>query len=287
MLSLLSLPLLALAPLASAQVTATGPNGPTNPSAPGFIPVGQTVNQNSDSRLISVNAIDDWCMYAPEKPQGTIGENEPTVVAWCTKPRNNARLIPDGTIHAAQLIRTPTYIQIAGWWDGTRINIQPGDNGGELDPHGADMKGNPVGGNVTTNLATGTDVFYEEWMMFVSYDQFCLRICTSDENGVPTRIQCNHIYDLMGCQWVMAIDDYWGMSKFVECEGDIAAPPGYYPQNGWTSTWYQGQNPTPAQPAFLPKKSSCTTFSTIANNVNTNDWKVTASPTYVACPPKK
>lgn len=186
-------------------------------------------------------------------------------------------LIPDGTIQAAQFIRTPSYVQVAGWWDGTKLNIPHGDNGGELDPHGATGEGNPVGGNVTTNIqGKQGDTFYEEWMMFISYDQFCARICTAEVNGVPVRKQCDHIYDLMGCQWVMAIDedDYYNMNKFESCEGDIAAPPGVY----GGSTWYQGQNPTPSAPAFYPKKSNCHTWDTIANGVG-GDMKVTASPT--------
>jgi hypothetical protein len=146
---------------ASAQVTATGPNGPTNPDRPSFAQVGTTVNQNSDARLISVNAIDDFCLFAPKDPNSEIGAHEHDVVAWCTKPRNNARIIPDGTIRSAQFLRTPSYVQVSGWWDGTKLNIANGDNGGELDPHGATGQGNPVGGNVTTNVATGSDVFYE------------------------------------------------------------------------------------------------------------------------------
>lgn len=89
MLSLLLAPLLATA--ASAQVVATGPNGPTNPSAPSFDAVGSTVDQNSNSRLLTVNAIDDFCLYAPQQPNSEIGDQEANVVAWCTKPRNNAR----------------------------------------------------------------------------------------------------------------------------------------------------------------------------------------------------
>jgi hypothetical protein len=85
--------LLLLAPVASAQVTATGPNGPTNPDAPYFYPLGSYVNQQSDSRLVTINGIDDWCMYAPMNPgpDSTIGNHEHDVVAWCTKPRNGAR----------------------------------------------------------------------------------------------------------------------------------------------------------------------------------------------------
>lgn len=68
-----------------------------------------------------------------------------------------------------QFIKTPLYVQVHGFWDGTKVNIPQGDTGGELDPHGAENKGNPVGGNVTSNVG-GTDVFYEEWMSFVSRD---------------------------------------------------------------------------------------------------------------------
>jgi hypothetical protein len=39
------------------QVTATGPNGPTNPSAPAFAQVGSKVDQTSMSRLISLNSV--------------------------------------------------------------------------------------------------------------------------------------------------------------------------------------------------------------------------------------
>jgi hypothetical protein len=46
------------------------------------------------------------------------------------------------------------------------MNIMQGDEGGELDPHGATGLGNPVGGNVTNNR-TGSDLFYEEWMNYV------------------------------------------------------------------------------------------------------------------------
>jgi hypothetical protein len=48
-------------------------------------------------------------------------------------------------------MRTPDYIQIIGFMDGTKINIKAGDYGGELDPHGADLRGNPLGGLVYSN----------------------------------------------------------------------------------------------------------------------------------------
>jgi hypothetical protein len=53
---------------ANAQVTATQPNGRTNPSAPAFMPVGSYVNQTSVSRLISLNSVDDFCLWGPPEP---------------------------------------------------------------------------------------------------------------------------------------------------------------------------------------------------------------------------
>lgn len=35
--------------------------------------------------------------------------------------------------------------QVTGFIDQTQINIEADDEGGELDPHGADQRGNPLG----------------------------------------------------------------------------------------------------------------------------------------------
>lgn len=86
------------------------------------------------------------------------------MVAYCTQPRNGARIIPDGALKSAhvspyvlldalewddrlmdimlldmvvQFVKTPLYVQISGVWDGTQVDIVGGDYGGELDPHGA------------------------------------------------------------------------------------------------------------------------------------------------------
>ena len=90
MLALLNL---LLAPTASAQVTAAGPNGPTNPDKPEFLPIGAQVNQTSLSRLISLNGVDDFCLWGPPEagPDNLIGNVEPIVVSYCSKPRNDAR----------------------------------------------------------------------------------------------------------------------------------------------------------------------------------------------------
>jgi len=243
--------------------------------------------------------VDDFCLFGPPEagPDSLIGNVEPIVVAYCTKPRNNARLIPDGAITAAHIIKTPLYIQVYGFWDGSKVNIPNGDAGGELDPHGAENLGNPIGGNVTSDVS-GSDVFYEEWMSFISYDQFCLRICTAQTGNVTTALQCEHELDIMGCQFVMAIEDFYtSNNSFTSCDGDPAPPPGLYPQpDGSTSTFRQrytgtyvdgagqpgtftvGQTVTPSAPAYFGATSNCKTYSTISNGINTANYQVTASP---------
>ena len=48
-------------------------------------------------------------------------------------------------------------------------DLQPeGDSGGELDPHGPDAVGNPIGGNVTSDVS-GEDVFYEEVSIIIAF----------------------------------------------------------------------------------------------------------------------
>ena len=69
---------------------------------------------------------------------GTIGDTEREEVAWCTKSGRGARVIPDGTLQGVHFVRTPDYVQVTGVGNFTNINILAGDEGGELDGHGAD-----------------------------------------------------------------------------------------------------------------------------------------------------
>lgn len=263
-------------------VKARDKNGPTNPAAPSM---GTPINQTSEARLLSINSVDDWCTFS--SPDGKpIADTESYTVAYCTKARNNARVIPDGTVTAAHFVKTPLYVQLMALGDFTKIGIQAGDEGGELDPHGATNLGNPHGGNVTSNVS-GQDVFYEEWMNYVSYQQVCVRVCIAGTDIAPTPLECQHTLDEMGCNWVMPGD--YSDNKFDTCEGDSAYPPGLYPQgNGQTSTFQQfyssvytapngggvqtfvngsPDQQTPSAAYSLPSTSSCSTVSTISNGI--------------------
>jgi len=262
-------------------VIATGTMGPTNPPEP-TIPT--SINQTSFARLLSVNSIDDFCLFGPPNPNSNISDTETEEVAWCLQARNDARVIPDGTLTGIQYLKTDLYIQVLGYGDFTKLNIQFGDYGGELDPHGAYGSGNPIGGNVTSNV-TGIDRNYAEWMMYIDYDQFCFRVCTNANSTYSAAYMCWHELDEMGCEFVMP-GNYNFNNTFETCDADVAYPPGWYPVNvvdGSTvfSTFAQryvgtlsdgsvytiGDAVTPSGPYSTPGSSNCKSTPTVSNGI--------------------
>ncbi|KAF7290787.1 hypothetical protein MIND_01319600 [Mycena indigotica] len=285
-----------------AGVVATGTQGATNPPT---ATMPSIINQNSMSRLVSLNSIDDFCLFAPPQPNSLIADTEGEEVAWCTQPRNNARVIPDGVITGVSFLRTPFYVQLMGTGDFTKLNIRAGDAGGELDPHGATGAGNPVGGNVTTTVADGSDLQITEWMQYISSNQFCIRACTWANATFDAAHMCWHELDVMGCEFVMP-GTYREPGTFETCDADIAYPPGWYPgvdASGKTtfSTFAQyftgiytggdgqptgytvGDLTTPTTVAFVPQSSNCVTQATVKNGLAAS--LVTAGASGTAVPP--
>ncbi|TIA99997.1 hypothetical protein E3P94_01913 [Wallemia ichthyophaga] len=294
---MLNVALISLATLASTQahIFPTGTMGPTNP-----MPTMETaINQDSNARLMSLNSADDFCLYAPPSYGEPIGNVEAEVVAWCTKPRNNARLIPDGTITSVHYQKTPAFVQITAQGDFTKVNVLDGDAGGELDPHGATGEGNPVGGNVTAVL-DGQEQSYEEWMSFISSDIFCARVCTNEPvDGWNTATWCEHKLDEMGCGFVMPMEGAYNEGEFENCDADAGFPPGVYPQDdGSYSTFRQhyegsytggdgsvtsytvGTTVTPSGPATTPAVSNCSPAPSPSNGIDIS----TPSVNYMAAP---
>jgi len=272
-------------------VLATGTMGVTNPPEPTS---GTAINQTSMARLLSVNSVDDFCLFAPPTPQ-SISDSETIEVAWCTKPRNDARLIPDGTITGVSFLKTDFYVQLIGYGDLTKINIPAGDFGGELDPHGAYGTGNPIGGNVTSNI-TGADENFAEWMLYIGNGQFCFRVCTNANSTYSAAEMCWHELDEVGCGFVMP-GNYNVNGTFETCDADVAYPPGWYPTatvNGTPefSTFAQrftytpptgapitiGDLTTPVGAFSTPSSSNCVTTSSISNGVNLAALGVSGAP---------
>ena len=82
--------------------------------------------------------LSDFCLWAPSEPNSMIADTEGEEIAWCSKKGYGTRRMYEGTIKGAQLLKTNDYWMITGSIDQTLLNIQAGDFGGELDPHGAD-----------------------------------------------------------------------------------------------------------------------------------------------------
>ncbi|KAH8087163.1 hypothetical protein BXZ70DRAFT_955822 [Cristinia sonorae] len=237
---------------------------PTN--APDHTEQGQTgtnkcgtgQSQNSTCQNAYINSVDDFCLFAPPEPgpDSVIGNTERIEVSWCIKGGYGTRVIPDGAITGAHFVKTPDFVQITGIGDLTKINIPAGDEGGELDPHGADGNGNPIGGLVFSN-AFGQLQQLHEWTNFMSSTIFCFRAC---KEGPMAPKWCEHIYDVMGCAWNMPAN--YNAGTFERCAADSGEPMGIY----GASTFHQGDPVTPAaHPA--PSSSQCTTLTSIGNGL--------------------
>ncbi|KAF9074111.1 hypothetical protein BDP27DRAFT_1390654 [Rhodocollybia butyracea] len=272
MLALASTLLFAAAALA--QSTASYPEGVVATGTMG----------TSLARLLTINSVDDWCIFGPPTEQN-ISDSETFEVAWCTQPRNNARVIPDGTVTGVSLLKTDMYVQIMAYGNFTNVNIPPGDYGGELDPHGATGAGNPVGGNVTTNMTIdGQSINVAEWMLYIDYEMVCFRACTWANETYSSAAMCWHELDEMGCNFVMP-GNYDFNGTFETCEADVAYPPGWYVEGVnegttsfssfaqyWTGevsgvTYTIGDLVTPSTVQFIPSSSSCVTVPTISNGI--------------------
>ncbi|KAF8593820.1 hypothetical protein BDV93DRAFT_610938 [Ceratobasidium sp. AG-I] len=267
-----------LAAVTRAQYTATYlPSNVPAHTEEGQIGTNQCGTANSQDSLcqnLYINSVTDFCLWAPPYSNGknsSVGETEQIEVSWCIKPGYGTRLIPDGTIKGAHFVQTPDYVQVTGWGDFTKMNIPANDEGGELDPHGADGMGNPHGGLVFGS-SFGKLQQYHEWTNFMSATEFCVRACKDAPNAPKI---CNHIYDVMGCEWNMPGN--YAQGVFENCVGDSAQAMGIY----GSSTFHQGDPATPAaHPA--PGSSSCKAVSTIGNAPATTSVTSTSAATSAA-----
>jgi len=140
-----------------------------------------------------------------------------------------------------------------------------GDFGGEMDPHGADLRGNPMGGIMFSNAFGGSYVQVIEWTNFLGSNAFCLKAC--DPAGPNAANFCQHIYDRIGCAFNApnAAQD----NVFESCDAENADFPGVYTSNGQVVTYTQppeslGAITTMPYVARVPSSSNCQTFTSAA-----------------------
>ncbi|EAU82926.1 macrofage activating glycoprotein [Coprinopsis cinerea okayama7 len=225
-----------------------------------------TEHQDSLCQTMHFNSIDDFCLWGPPEFGETVGAVEGKMVAWCTKPGHGTRLIPAGALTGVQWMRTPDYIQVVGFLDQTKINVLPDDDGGEMDPHGEDQRGNPMGGLMFTNAWSedgSTPQQVIQWHNFLGAGIFCLKAC--DPRGEFDAQYCEHKLDRIGCAYNAPNNAQDGV--FETCEGESQDFPGVYTdENGEVQTYTQPASdiwPVPYTPR-IPSSSNCVTHTSAA-----------------------
>ncbi|KAF7771853.1 hypothetical protein Agabi119p4_6164 [Agaricus bisporus var. burnettii] len=226
-----------------------------------------TEGPNSLCQTSFINSIDDFCLWAPGEPGSVVANTEGEMVAWCTKPGRGTRLIPQYALQGVQFIKTPNYVQVAGFIRQELINIDSADYGGEMDPHGADLRGNPMGGLIYSNAFGGDGGWTQviEWHNFMGGNGFCLKAC--DPNKPDDEKYCEHRLDRIGCAYNAPNNAQNG--TFESCEGENQDFPGVYTVNGQVMTYAQppeSEGPITTMPytARIPASSNCVTYTSSA-----------------------
>jgi len=164
-----------------------------------------TEGPTSECQTLIANNISDFCLWGSPTANGQIGDVEAAVVAYCAQTGHGTRIMPPGTLTGVQFMKTSAYIQITGHLNQTGIGLLSNDTGGELDPHGADLAGNPLGGLVySSGLPTAKDnttlAQVTSWNNFVGSGAFCIKLC---DPTVTTPNYCENRIDLLGCDYNM------------------------------------------------------------------------------------
>ncbi|GAA5861882.1 hypothetical protein JCM3774_001338 [Rhodotorula dairenensis] len=227
-----------------------------------------TLGADSQCQTLIVSNASDFCLWgSPTEKDGSIGDVEAAVVAYCTSDKYGTRVLPAGAITGLQVLHTSEYIQWTGHIDMTALGLTANDTGGELDPHGADLAGNPLGGLVYSSGLPGGDNStvqqVVEWNMFLGNGVFCFKACKD-----PTQPGfCENRMDLLGCAYNMpaAYED----GVFLECDSDLQDIVGRYTgADGKTSTYSQPTSMSagatlPYTPR-IPSSSNCVTHESSA-----------------------
>ncbi|KAG6889085.1 hypothetical protein C0995_003938 [Termitomyces sp. Mi166 len=252
-----------------------------------------TQNQDSLCQTMMVNSLDDFCIWGPPEPDSEVASTEGEMVAWCTNPSHGTRLIPKDSLYGVQFMHTPDYIQVSGFINQSRINLKHGDYGGEMDPHGADLRGNPLGGLVYSNAwSGGNNNSYQqviEWHNFIGSDYFCVKAC--DPAGPNAKHFCEHVYDRIGCLYNAPANVQNG--TFESCLGDNQDYPGIYTDSaGVVQTFTQPPESLGPITSFpytprTPASSSCTQYQSSVIYAALDNVTVAGDPTSTSASPSE
>jgi len=142
-----------------------------------------------------------------------------------------------------QVLKHEEYWMITGVIDQTKLNIQQGDFGGELDSGGQDGRGNPIGGLFygTVFNSDGGPNQIQWWTEFIGSNQFCIKVCnptSKNQSGY-----CQHTLDRIGlaynCPSKYTIGGGFKAGEFEVCDTAPMEIPGVYVENGVTMSYAQ------------------------------------------------
>ncbi|KAG9119542.1 hypothetical protein FRC07_005394 [Ceratobasidium sp. 392] len=212
-----------------------------------------------------LNSLDDSCLWGPPDPNSLIGDTKSKVIAWCTRPGRGSRLIPKGAHIWVQFMKTSAYVQVTGVIRQELINIDATDIGGQLDPHGADQRGSPVGSLRFSNAFAsnnGNSNPYQqvvEWHSAMGAAVFCLK--ARDPVGPGAARFYNYVYNQIGCAYNSPAA--YKNNTFESREGENQDFVGVYTSGGQVLTFTQPVNEPIAAMPYVPKipaSSSCVVF---------------------------
>jgi hypothetical protein len=223
-----------------------------------------TQNQQSECQTAFINNIYDFCFWGPPVSNTPIADSEGYEVAWCTTKKHGTRLIPQGTLTGVQVLNNSNYIQIVAFINQVNVNLPANDTGGELDPHGQDLSGNPQGGLVYSTAFSSDGVTIQqlqEWNMFIGSNVSAIKGCNG--NGTTAEAFCLNTLDRLGTAYNMPNNAQNGV--FEVCDSDAMQLPGVYVSNGQTLTYTQppeslGPITTVPYTPVVPSSSNCQTY---------------------------
>jgi len=187
-----------------------------------------TAGQTSQCQTLVINSLADFCLWGAPVPDSLVGVTEAASVAYCSQPGWGTRLIGGGTLMGAQFLVAPAYVQITGVVNNTGVELAPGDTGGEMDPHGDDERGNPLGGLVFSNAFAQSNgnkndlIQVVQWHNFMGSNIFCFKACNPAVAG--SAAYCLNIYDTEGCGYNAPAA--YAPGVFETCDSDNQTPPG-------------------------------------------------------------
>ena len=127
----------------------------------------------------------NFCLMIPPNPGDNVGATEHLSVAGCyglPSSVESYKPLPTGFIQSAHYVSTPNYVQVTGLIDGSAYNMDPNDDGGQLDDA-------PGGIRPTSNC-----VGYSHYLQYLGPKPgvFCVRCCKIYSD-------CDASRDTIGC----------------------------------------------------------------------------------------